>query len=267
MRSFRCRSPLPAVAAVGATTALVLLGPYIAPHDPQQPLGPPWSPPGSGALLGTDSLGRDVLSRVLFGGTGLLAVSLLASVVAVSCGTALGLAAGWSGGRAARAVFWLCDLLLCVPALVLALVLAVTLPGGTAVVVASVLSGAPLTARMVAGEAAGLRSRGHVRAALERGEPTRSVLAREVLPALRGLVTADAGLRLVTALQIASALAVLGLGPQPPQPDWALMLTENLPGAALNPAALLAPAVLLAACAWALTAAAHRVGRGKEYVA
>lgn len=267
MRSLRARSLTLAVSAVGATAVLVLLGRYVAPHDPRQPVGAPWSPPGSGALLGTDSLGRDVLSRVLYGGTELFSVSLLAAVLAVSCGTALGLAAGWTGGHVARSVFWLCDLLLSVPALVLALVLAVTLPGGTAVVVASVLSGTPLTARLVAGEAARLRSRGHVRVALEQGGTPASVLAREVLPALRGLVTADAGLRLVTALQIASALAVLGLGPQPPQPDWALMLTENLPGAALNPAALLAPAVLLAGCAWALAGAAHRVGQGKVYVA
>jgi ABC-type dipeptide/oligopeptide/nickel transport system permease subunit len=161
-------------------------------------------------------------------------------------------------------VSWLCDLLLAVPALVLALVLAVALPGGTAVVVASVLSGTPLTARVVAGESAQLRNSGHVQAALERGETVPSVLAREVLPALRGLVTADAGLRLVTALQIAAALAVLGLGPQPPEPDWALMLSENLPGAALNPVALLAPAVLLAGCAWALAAAAHRAGPGRD---
>ncbi|MEK8169295.1 ABC transporter permease subunit [Streptomyces sp. M19] len=102
---------------------------------------------------------------------------------------------------------------------------------------AAVLSGAPLTARVVAAQSAYLRSSGHVRAAVERGETIPSVLCHEVLPALRGLVTADAGLRLVTALQIAAALAVLGLGPQPPTPDWALMLSENLPGAALNPMA------------------------------
>ncbi|MWA16233.1 ABC transporter permease [Streptomyces sp. BA2] len=258
---------LPVLAVAPATAALVLLGRYMAPHHPEQQVGVPWRPPGSEALLGTDGLGRDVLSRVLYGGTDLMAVSLLAAVVAASCGTVLGLAAGWTGGFVARAVFWLCDLLLSVPALVLALVLAVALPGATAVVVASVLSGTPLTARVVAGEAALLRESGHVRAAQERGETVPYVLAREVLPALRGLVTADAGLRLVTALQIASALAVLGLGPQPPEADWALMLSENLPGAALNPWALLAPAALLAGCAWALAAAAHRVGQGREYVA
>ncbi|MFF9690889.1 ABC transporter permease [Streptomyces sp. NPDC014623] len=237
--------------------ALVPLGRFVTPFSPQEHVAQPWEPPGGRTLLGTDALGRDVLSRVLAGGTQLMAVSLSAAAAAVACGTALGLIAGWTGGRTARAVHRLCDLLLAVPALILALVLAVALPGATAVVAASLLSGAPLTARVVAAQSAHLRERGHVRAAVERGERTAAVLTREVLPALRGLVAADAGLRLVTALQIAAALAVLGLGPQPPEPDWALMLNENLPGAALNPMGLLAPAVPLAGCAWALAAAAR----------
>ncbi|MGW6602217.1 ABC transporter permease [Streptomyces sp. NPDC055036] len=250
--------------AVGVLLVLVALGRYLTPHDPERPVGPPWAPPGGHTVLGTDALGRDVLSRVFAGGTQLMAVSLTAAVLAVGCGTALGLAAGWMGGRTARAVRRLCDLLLAVPALILALVLAVALPGATAVVVASLLSGAPLTARMVAAQAAHLRDSGHVRAAVERGERTWAVLGREVLPALRGLVAADAGLRLVTALQIAAALAVLGLGPQPPTPDWALMLNENLPGATLNPMGLLAPAIPLAGCSWVLSAAARAVALRSE---
>ncbi|MDK1474486.1 ABC transporter permease subunit [Streptomyces sp. 549] len=250
------RGVLPLASAL-TVLLLVPLGRFAAPHAPDEQIAPPWTTPGATALLGTDALGRDVLSRVMSGGTQLLAVSLLAATAAVLCGTALGLAAGWKGGRTALAVHWLCDLLLAVPALVLALVLAVALPGATAVVVASLLSGAPLTARVVEAQSAHLRGGGHVRAAVERGERTVGVLVREVLPALRGLVAADAGLRLVTALQIAAALAVLGLGPQPPAADWALMLSENLPGAALNPMALFAPAVPLAGCCWLLAAAAH----------
>jgi peptide/nickel transport system permease protein len=255
------RRALPATAAV-VLLLCVPLGRYAAPHPPERTVAVPWAPPGGAHPLGSDVLGRDVLSRVLAGGTQLLYVSLLAAVAAVVCGTALGLAAGWSGGRTARAVRALCDLLLAVPALVLALVLAAALPGATAVVVASVLAGAPLTARIVGTQCAQLRDSGHVHAAVERGESTPAVLVHEVLPALRRLVAGDAGLRLVTALQIASALAVLGLGPQPPAPDWALMLSENLPGAALNPWALLAPAVPLAGCAWVFAAAARTVARG-----
>ncbi|MFE4053351.1 ABC transporter permease [Streptomyces sp. YIM B13518] len=253
----------PSVSVTAALTLLVCvpLGRYAAPHPPERTVAAPWAPPGGRHPLGTDVLGRDVLSRVLAGGTQLLTVSLLAAFAAVVCGAGLGLAAGWSGDRTARTVRALCDLLLAVPALVLALVLATALPGATAVVVAAVLAGAPLTARVVATQCAQLRDSGHVHAAVERGERTPAVLLHEVLPALRRLVAADAGLRLVTALQIAAALAVLGLGPQPPDPDWALMLSENLPGAALNPWALLAPAIPLAGCAWVFAAAARTAAR------
>ncbi|MEU1666807.1 ABC transporter permease subunit [Streptomyces sparsogenes] len=250
---------LPGVAA--ALVALVLLGRHLAPRDPERPVAAPWSPPSWKLPLGTDGLGRDVVSRVVSGGAHLLTVSLAAAAVALLCGVALGLAAGWGTAAVGRAARWFCDLLLAVPALVLALVLAVALPGATAVVVASVLSGAPLTARVVGARCVAVRDSGYIRAAVERGERTRSVLVRELLPAMSGLVAADAGLRLVTALQLATALAVLGLGPQPPAPDWALMLSENLPGAALNPAALLAPAVPLALTAWLAASAARTAGR------
>ncbi|MFI0772385.1 ABC transporter permease [Streptomyces sp. NPDC021218] len=252
----------PAVPAAAVTfVALVLLGRQLAPYDPERPVAVPWSPPSGRLPLGADALGRDVLSRVVSGGARLLTVSLAASAAALLCGVVLGLVAGWGSASVGRAVRWVCDLLLAVPALILALVLAVALPGATAVVVASVLSGAPLTARVVGARCAEVRDSGYVRSAIERGERTPTVLVRELLPAMSGLIAADAGLRLVTALQLATALAVLGLGPQPPAPDWALMLSENLPGASLNPAALLAPAVPLALTAWLLASAARAAGR------
>ncbi|WP_121162073.1 ABC transporter permease [Micromonospora pisi] len=243
-----------------------MLGRHLAPHDPEQPLTMPWSTPSARLPLGADALGRDVLSRVVAGGAHLLGVALAAAVTALLIGVTLGLLAGWWPTRAGRVVHWLGDLLLAVPALILALVLAVALPGATAVVVASVLSGAPLTARVVAAQCVAVRDSGYLHAAVERGERGPAILVRELLPALSGLVAADAGLRLITALQLATTLAVLGFGPQPPNPDWALMLSENLPGAALNPAALLAPAVPLALCALLFAAAARAAGRRLEGV-
>ncbi|MCE7079599.1 ABC transporter permease [Streptomyces sp. ST2-7A] len=255
------RRRLLAPVAAFVLLATVGLGPLLAPYPPNHTVGPPWASPDGSTLLGTDALGRDILSRVLAGGTGLLSLALVAALATVLLGTAAGLWSGWAGGRTARRVAWMCDLLLAVPAPVLALVLATALSGASAVITASVMAGAPLTARVVADEVAVLRRDGWVRVAVERGERVPAVLFRELLPALRGLVTADAGLRLVTALQLAAALSVLGLGPQPPTPDWALMLREGLPGAGLNPAALLAPALALALCAWVLGAAARSAGR------
>lgn len=265
MTQIRWSAAAPVAALVVFT--LALLGRYLAPNDPEQPVAVPWSTPTTGLPLGADALGRDVLSRVLAGGANLIGVALIAAATALLIGVALGLVAGWWPIRAGRAVQWLGDLLLAVPALILALVLAVALPGAAAVVVASVLSGTPLTARVVAAQCATVRDSGYLHAAVERGEHGLVILVRELLPALRGLVAADAGLRLITALQLATTLAVLGFGPQPPDPDWALMLSENLPGVALNPAALLAPAVPLALCALLCAAMARIATREPEGMA
>ncbi|WP_028568577.1 ABC transporter permease [Salinispora tropica] len=265
MTQIRWSAAAPVAALVVFT--LALLGRYLAPNDPEQPVAVPWSTPTTGLPLGADALGRDVLSRVLAGGANLIGVALIAAATALLIGVALGLVAGWWPIRAGRAVQWLGDLLLAVPALILALVLAVALSGATAVVVASVLSGTPLTARVVAAQCATVRDSGYLHAAVERGEHGLVILVRELLPALRGLVAADAGLRLITALQLATTLAVLGFGPQPPDPDWALMLSENLPGVALNPAALLAPAVPLALCALLCAAMARIATREPEGMA
>ncbi|WP_017573639.1 ABC transporter permease [Nocardiopsis halotolerans] len=230
------------LAAVLATAAL---GHWLAPLDPTAHVGAPWRGPVPEHPLGTDALGRDVWSRVLAGGGRLLAVSVTAAVCASLVGVVGGLVAGWAGGAADRALTAAADLMLAVPSLLLALVAAVALPGRAAVVVATVCGGAPLTLRVVRDAVRSIRESGYVEAALCRGERTASVLTREVLPAARGLVAADLGLRLVVALQVASALGVLGFGVSPPEPDWALMLRENMAGAAMNPWAVAAPATAL----------------------
>ncbi len=241
--------------ALLAVLAVVVVGALWTPHDPAAVVGPAWSPPGGDALLGTDALGRDVLSRVLAGGAELTLVALLAAVCASAVGLAWGLVAGWAG----RGGAWVADVLMAVPFLVLALLFAVTLPGWPAVVAGTVCGGAPLTARLVGDLTRRARTAGYVEAALGRGESTASVLCREVLPSISRYAVADAALRFVVALQVASALAVLGFGAQPPAPDWGLMLRENLPGAVLNPAGVLGPAAALAVLSLAVALAGHGV--------
>jgi len=232
-----------AVAVLGAA----LLGPAAAPGDPVRTVAAPWAPPGPGLPLGADAAGRDVAARVAAGGAGLTAVALVAAVAASAAGVAGGLWAGWGAGRAGTLLTAAADLLLALPLLLVALVLAVALPGPLAVVAATVAGGAPLTLRVVADATRRARVAGYVEAARARGERTAAILAREVLPSLAGLVAADAVLRCVLALQLAAALSLLGLGAAPPAPDWAAMVRENLPGLRANPAALLAPAGALAA--------------------
>ncbi|WP_024934009.1 ATP-binding cassette domain-containing protein [Actinomadura welshii] len=223
----------------------VLLGGEFAPHDPAASIGAPWAPPGDGSLLGTDDAGRDVLSRVLAGGRALTATALAAALTAAVLGTAGGLAAGWAGGRVDRLLSGLADLLLAVPFLLQAMVLAVALPAPAAVVAGTVCGGAPLGLRVIRDLTGQARGSGYVEAARGRGETAAAILGREVLPSLAGAAAADLVLRFVLALHLAAAFGMLGLGPEPPAPDWGLMLRENLPGAGLNPVALVAPAIAL----------------------
>jgi len=250
------------LAPIAALAAAVVLGPWWAPHDPSSVVAAPWQAPGPGHPLGADGLGRDVWSRVLAGGGRLLGTAAAAAVCASAAGVAAGLAAGWAPGPVDRALTAAADLLLAVPSLLLALVAAMALPAHTAVVAATVCGGAPLTLRVVRDATRSLRGAGHVEAALGRGEGPAAILAREVLPAMKGLIAADFGLRVVVALQIASALGVLGFGAPPSVPDWALMLRENMTGAAINPWAVAAPAAALgtATVALALTAQLLRSG-------
>lgn len=252
------RGSLPfAAATAGAALALAMGGEVLTTRDPTLIVASPWAGPGPGVPLGADGLGRDVLTRVLAGGRELTLISLLAALVASALGVSAGLWVGWSQARASRCAAVAADLLLALPLLLLVLVALVALPGRLAVVVGTILGGAPLTLRVVADATGGARHAGYVEAACARGETGASVLLREVLPANAGLVGADLGLRVVLALQLTAAIGVLGFGPAPPAPDWAGMLRENLPGVGLNPAAVGAPALALAVLAGTVAALAH----------
>ncbi|MFI7650397.1 ABC transporter permease subunit [Micromonospora sp. NPDC049460] len=234
------------VTFAGTVLGLALFGSLLAPHDPTAPLGAPWSPSGGGNLLGTDALGRDVLSRVLAGGRHLTLTAGAAALVAAAIGIAGGLLAGWHDGPLSRLLHAAADLLLAVPLLLIALVFAVTLPGAVAVIAATVCGGAPLTLRIVGDAVRQVRHAGFVDAALGRGESGPRILGREILPAVAALAGSEIGARFVVALQLAAALSLFGLGPAPPAPDWSAMIRENVSGAALSPAALIAPATALA---------------------
>lgn len=261
------RTSTPVAALLLAVLALVLGGPLLdSAGDPLETVARPFAPPGPGLPWGADVLGRDVLARVLAGGRDLTLTALAAAAAATTLGTAAGLWAGWargapSAGAVTRLTDAAADLLLAVPLLLLALLAAVSLPGPAAVVAATVVGGAPLTARVLADTTAAARHSGYVEAALSRGERPRAVLLREVLPAHAGTVMADLATRTVLAVQLAAALSALGFGPAPPSPDWGVMLRENLRGVGLNPLALVAPAMALALLAGAVALLAVRPAR------
>jgi len=231
---------------VGVIT-IALLGPLFAPHPPDEPVGIPLVGPGDGLPFGTDFLGRDVLSRVLWGGRSVLLLAGLATFLAYVVGGSAGLFAGYNRRVADGVLMRGADVLLSMPPLILLLVLVTGAGTSKAILVVGVaLVQAPLIARVVRAATLEQSVRGFVEAAVARGERTPAILRREILPNIAGSVAADAGLRFTYSILLVASVNFLGLGLQPPAADWALIISENRSGLDLNPYVILVPAALIA---------------------
>ena len=236
---------------------VALFGPFVAPHSPARPIGIPYEGPRAEALLGTDFLGRDVLSRVLWGGRSVIALAGLSVLLAYTGGLVVGLAAGYSRGLLDPILMRSADVLLSLPALLFLLVLVTGLGSSRTVLVVGVaLIQMPLVARIIRSATQTQSVRGFVEAAAARGERTSAILGREVMPNIVPTIAADVGLRLTYAIILVASVNFLGLGLQPPDADWGLMVSENRSGLNLNPLAVLAPATMIAL----LTIAVNMVG-------
>ncbi len=220
---------------VAATVVAALVAPALAPADPVRNdllarLTPPaWLPGGSWQHpLGTDTLGRDVVSRLLYGARVSLIVGLSAVVVAGVLGLALGLVAGYYGGRLDDGLMRLGDVQLAFPALVLAVaVLAVVGSGlGTIVLVLGV-TGWVTYARIARGEALSLRHREFVEGARALGAGDMAILWRHVLPNVLPPITVVATFSIARTIIAEASLSFLGLGLPPPAPSWGAMLDEG----------------------------------------
>ncbi|MFF1496529.1 ABC transporter permease [Streptomyces sp. NPDC058304] len=229
---------------------LALTGPWLAAHPIDTPVTAPYAAAGDGALLGGDQLGRDVLSRLLHGGTALIAGALFIAFVVTALATVVGCAAVLRPALG-RAIERTADVFILLPPVLGIMLIALAWPGGGrwAVIAAAVVLGTPYAIRIVASAAAPLASAGYVEAATARGERTAYIALRELLPNLRGTVLALFGLRFVEAVYVISMAGFLQIGPQPPAADWALMIRENAPGILLNPWAVLAPSLAIAVLA------------------
>jgi peptide/nickel transport system permease protein len=253
--------------AVGLTVsllllALIVLGPLFAPHDPAGIVGVPLQRPDSEFLLGTDSLGRDVLSRVLWGGRSIVGLALLATALAYVVGATIGLVAGYTRSLVDSVLMRAMDVLLAVPPLLLLLVLATGAGRSIPVLVLGVATvHVPSIARIVRAATQEVSTRGYVEAAVARGERLPALLGREILPNVLGTVLADAGIRLTASILILASVNFLGLGLQPPRADWALMISENRGGITLQPWAVAAPALLIATLTIAVNLVADAVAR------
>jgi len=229
------------------TIALALLGPLLAPHSATQFVGPPFSPASAGAPLGTDYLGRDVLSVTLDGGRSLLWMAFAATTLGVGVGIALGMIAAYSRNLLDDLIMRLLDVLYAFPYIVLVLLFVSLLGSNQALIVLLVGVGwLPGVARTTRGITLEVITRDFVNAAAIIGIPRRTILVREVLPNLSTPLMVEYALRLTWSVGLISALSFLGFGVQPPASDWGLMINQNRDGLAANPWCVLAPIICIA---------------------
>ena len=226
-RLVRSPSALAGVAMTGVFLATALLASWIAPYDPVAPApdlilhAPSWGHP-----FGTDELGRDVLSRVVYGSRISLEVGAVAVAIAMMAGTLLGLIAGFNGGLWDALIMRGTDVLLAFPGILLAIAVVATLgPSLVNVMIAVGIGAVPVYARTVRGSTLSVRQMEYVEAARAAGATTGRLLGRHVLRNIVGPIVVLATLGVGINILIAAGLSYVGLGAQPPVPEWGAMLS------------------------------------------
>jgi peptide/nickel transport system permease protein len=221
------------IAALGTTIFLLflliaLIGPLVAPYGENQSIAADaLQPPSARHWFGTDNLGRDVFSRVVLGAREITTLSGLGTLLAVVLGTALGLLTGYRGGWLDEGVMRLFDSLLSMPALLLALLLLGILgPSRNSILIVIVVVYTPIVARVVRSVVLAVKSKAFVDAARLQGEPLGRLLWREILPSALPALAVEAALRFSYAIFLVASLGFLGVGVQPPSPNWGLMVKE-----------------------------------------
>ena len=222
------------LAPFGAAVLLVavlvaLLAPWLSPHNPlKQNLGNTLAPPSRVHLLGTDNVGRDVLSRTIWGTRISLLAGLVAVALAVVAGSILGLLAGYAGGRVDDLVMRLMEAILSFPPLVLALALGAVLGAGLiGVLIALAVVYTPTFARLMRGQVLSVRAREYVEAARAVGAPAWRIASRHVLPNAMAPIIVQASLSVAFAILAEASLSFLGLGVQPPAASWGSMINAG----------------------------------------
>lgn len=247
-RLLRQRQARVGLVLTGAVVLLALLGPLLLPwatgYTSTGFAGRPFQPDGA---LGTDNLGRDVLSRFLAGGLRLLVYAGLATLLGMVLGVLAGMVAAYQGGWLDTLVMRGNDVLLALPQLVVAL-LAITVlgPQGWVLVTVIGITHAPRIARVTRAAAAAVITEDYVRAAEMYAVPRWRILAQDVLPNITGPLMVELGLRMTYSIGAVASLSFLGLGLQPPTADWGLMINENRIALVLQPWGVLLPVLAIA---------------------
>jgi peptide/nickel transport system permease protein len=235
------------LAIAGCVVLVAVIGPAIAPYSSTEFVTKPFARASGTALLGGDTLGRDVLSRTLDGGWELLLMAAVATALGVAAGALCGVVAAYSGGWVDSAIMRAVDVILAFPQLVFALLLVSVLgPKIWLIVLAVAISHAPQVARVTRAAALDISERDFVKAMQILGIPGRRIIRRDVLPNLTSVLMVEIGLRLTYSMLVIAGLSFLGFGLQPPAASWGLMINENRVGLIANPWGVLMPAILIA---------------------
>ena len=235
------------VALTAFVVLLALVGPLAAPHAPDAFVGVPAQPPSGRFLLGTDYLGHDVLSRLLWGGRSVVWMAFAAASLGVTVGAAIGLLAAYSRSGLDDVLMRGMDVVLAFPQIVFVLLFVSLLgPRLWLIVVLVAISWVPQVARVARGITSDVVHREYVESAEMLGLPRRRILGREILPNVMTPLLVEYGLRLTWSIALIAAVSFLGFGIQPPNADWGLMINENRAILAAQPWALVAPALCIA---------------------
>lgn len=236
---------------VGVWVFAALFAPLIAPYDPLKSLSPlqlPFSsgPDGAFFLLGTDLLGRDIFSRLIFGARTVVLWAGLATATAFAVGLAMGLVAGFYRGWVDRVLSFVANVILSFPVLVLYILVIVTLgASGINIVLAVTFASAPGIFRIVRALTIDIASQDYVAAAIVQGESAWRIMLLEILPNAAGPLIVDACLRLGYTTITIGVLGFLGLGLPPPTPDWGGMVNDGRPMAIAFPHMVLFPCIAI----------------------
>ena len=248
-------------AVLGLVVLAAVFAPWLAPHDPyaqdvtQRLIPPIWHEKGSWThVLGTDKLGRDYLSRLLYGARVSLTIGVVVALISGLIGTTLGVLAGYYGGRVDAVVSYLITTRLAMPVVLVALAMASLVGGSLQVVI--VLLGLLLWDRfaiVTRSATQQLRDAEFIASAKTLGASTPYILVRELLPNILGALTVVGTLEMAHAILLESTLSFLGLGVQPPTPSWGLMVAEGKAYMFFQPWVIMIPGVVLALLAVSYT--------------
>jgi peptide/nickel transport system permease protein len=242
----RSKSATIGVAVILLWVFIAIAAPIISPYSPTEMAGTKLESPSREHWLGTDHIGRDVLSRLFWGTRVVVLLAPVSVLLGIVIGAPLGLISGYVGGVVDMLIMRGTDILMSFPTLLIYILIITSIgPSALIVVISVAIGNVPTVTRIVRSLALDERTRDYVSAARLRGERRRYILLREILPNVSGPIIVDTTIRIGYAIMAIGSLGFLGLGIPPPTPDWGGMINEGRPWIFLMPWVVLVPAAAL----------------------